>query len=171
MSAGGTISGHVTDSATPGNNLQSICVGVFTASGGRMTTVAVHEHQRQRQLHVQRARGGSYKVGFSPCGQNYLGEYYNGVSDFASGETINLAARETRTGIDASLEPGATISGHVTDSSTPANNLANICVSVNSTLGGFAGSATPTRAAITPWSACAPAATRSSSRPAAAATT
>ena len=171
MSAGGTISGRVTDSATPGNNLQGICVGVLAASGGGMTIVANTNTNASGNYTFNGLAAGSYKVGFSPCGQNYVGEYYNGVSDFASGETINLGAGQSRTGIDASLEPGATISGHVTDSSTPANNLGNICVSVNSTLGGSRGARRPTRAATTPWSACAPAATGSSSRPAAAATT
>ena len=67
-------------------------------------------------------RPGAYKVHFAPCYSpftpypNVVAEYYDGASSFESAQTVNLTPGQTRNDIGASMQPGATISGHVDDS-------------------------------------------------------
>jgi Carboxypeptidase regulatory-like domain len=56
---------------------------------------------------------GTYKIMFGNYGQ-YLSEYWDDVPDLQSAKAVTVAAGETRSGLDAVLDKGATISGTVT---------------------------------------------------------
>ena len=128
MVPGASISGRVTDSATPPSNASNICVSAASttgASGGSATTSAAGTYT------ITGLPPATYRVHFMPCvgsSSTLLAEYYNDAATIDESDPFSLAIGESRTGVDAALATGATISGHVTDSGTPANNLANVCV-------------------------------------------
>lgn len=64
---------------------------------------------------------GEYDVAFYPLpesGLNYQPQYYNAKSRFSEANAVNVLAGQTTSGIDASLLPGAEISGKVTSALT-----------------------------------------------------
>lgn len=79
---------------------------------------------------------GDYRVYFSTdAAGDAIAEYWDGAHDYGSASIIRLSAGETRTGVDASLEEGTSISGRVTREDTGAP-VADVYVSaVDSELG------------------------------------
>ena len=143
LATGATISGHVTN--TNGDGLANICVSAQPSSpggqGGLAQTNAAGDYT------ISGRAAGSYKVQFSACSNtmNYVAEWWDNKPDLATADTIQLAAGEARTGIDAQLATGATISGHVTN--TNGDGLANICVSAQPSSPGGQGGLAQTNAA------------------------
>jgi hypothetical protein len=133
----GSISGTVTENN--GTPIANICVTVTASSLGFSTqrTTAADGTYSARGLEP-----GNYRVAFNPCnGENYIGEQYNNQPIQSPGTQIAVAAGQNRTGINASLDRGAIITGRVTNPG--GSPLAGICVTatgVNSPGGG--GSAT-----------------------------
>ena len=128
MVAGGTISGTVTDTATPPDPLSSICVYATPTSGnspGSGNAVSAADGTYS----IKGLAPGSYDVQFSDCGQRrYLTQWYHGASSQAAATAVTLTSGQTASGIDAAMVLGGTISGTVTDSSSPPNPLSGICV-------------------------------------------
>ena len=64
---------------------------------------------------------GNYTLYFSgPYGTNYAPQYWSGASSLATASYFTVTAGQTTTGIDAVLQPGASVSGSVTASATAA---------------------------------------------------
>ena len=118
MVQGGTISGTVTDTSTPANDLSGICVNAYdtaVSGGGQATTNSSGSYSI-----TGLPAGTGYVLTFSNCSNagNYAQDSVSGVSVVAGQVTTE----------DATLSPGGAISGTVTDTSTPANDLSGICV-------------------------------------------
>jgi len=72
---------------------------------------------------LQGLSGGTYVIEFSDAEAGYVTRYYNKTREAASpeeGESVELALKEKRTGIDGKLLMGGTISGQVTAENTKA---------------------------------------------------
>ena len=70
-----------------------------------------------------------YKVEFWPHGEglNYVTQYYNGKSSYATAEAVTVSAGFVTPGVSAQLQKGGSIAGTLTDASTHAP-LAGIVV-------------------------------------------
>ncbi len=130
LQPGGAITGTVTDAS--GTGLSGICVSTFdssTGSGAQQYFTAANGSYSVLGLAT-----GSYTVTFSGCGgsANYITQTYP--------TPVSVTAGSTAPNIDATLQPGGTISGTVTDAS--GTGLSGICVNAavsgSSGLGGFA---------------------------------
>jgi hypothetical protein len=119
LSHGGGISGRVTGpngregiagAQVLAYDMDNISIGsTYTNSSGNYT--------------LQDIPHGNCKVRFHPTG-NYIGEYYHDKKNFDEANPIFIPDGQTIKGIDAVLEPGGFISGHVTDTaSNPAAYL------------------------------------------------
>ena len=120
----GAVSGTVTD--TGAHALEGVSVDVYTTDGSQVgfaTTASDGTYT------VAGLASGSYDVcfdGSSTIGGSsttgYLLQCYDGVawdgssSDTTGATVVPVAVGSTRTGVDASLSPGAAVSGLVTDS-------------------------------------------------------
>ncbi|MFA9272204.1 MAG: carboxypeptidase regulatory-like domain-containing protein, partial [Baekduiaceae bacterium] len=124
LTTGATVSGRIT--GTRGAPLQTACVSVQGSSGsGQSLTDASGDYT------VTGLGAGTYKAYFSACNAgNYAPEWWNDKASSATADTFTLTTAETRTGLDAQLTPGATISGRVTNGSGP---LQGVCVGAQST--------------------------------------
>ena len=130
----GKISGTVTAAGVPVENVEvcaaeSVSKAVLgcqtTSSGGGYT--------------ISDLPPGSYKVEFSPLPApsckplscqpaNYITQYWNGRLELEAANTVQVRESETVTGIDAELQPGAHISGRVTNASIYAQPIAGVHV-------------------------------------------
>ncbi|HEX7993544.1 MAG TPA: carboxypeptidase-like regulatory domain-containing protein [Streptosporangiaceae bacterium] len=80
---------------------------------------------------VNALRSGPYKIQFTGgCGNSgsYAPQFYKGATNIAAAKQIHLTAGKTTGRINASMRPGATIAGLVTDSA--GNRLNDVCVSI-----------------------------------------
>ena len=127
LSAGGTISGKVTNSKN--QPLSAICVSVTgpnafgEASTGDGGTYSVED-----------LGTGKYTVLFSTgCGNasNLVIQWFKGKSTSTTATAVSVAAGKTTPGINAKMVPGGTISGTVRNAAGP---LLGVCVSVASSL-------------------------------------
>jgi hypothetical protein len=76
---------------------------------------------------------GSYSLTFSGGYQSgFVPQYWNQKPDPASADYIAVADGQALTGFDAQLQPGATVSGRVVSTTTPALGLAGIFVQLTS---------------------------------------
>ena len=137
---GATISGTVTDTSSPANDLSGICVsavhaGYFSASQP-VNGPFYGTTNSSGSYSITGISAGNYEVQFYPCGSSgdYIGQFY-ATSGSTTPAVITLTTGETVSGIDAALSPGGAISGTVTDTSSPANDLSGICVQVISSSG------------------------------------
>jgi hypothetical protein len=64
--------------------------------------------------------GGAYKISFwsGPSGRALALQFYDHESRWVEADVLAVAEGETKTGVDADLAPGATISGHVSSAAT-----------------------------------------------------
>ena len=125
QSASSSVSGTVTDAG--GQPLADVCVEVFGDSGGDTTLT-----DGEGRYVVEDLGAGEHLVSFNTCADPRPGlaaEYYDDAASVEGAEPVVLADGEQRTGIDAALQPGATISGTVTEQDT-GDPLADICVVV-----------------------------------------
>jgi len=138
LKLGGTVSGF--DTVLPlgavvsgvvkngqGNPVSGICVEVNgrRSSGGART-------RSDGSYSIDALPTGSYTVAFSGgCGNtgSYVSQYYNGQPNQGSATPVQLTAGQTTTGIDATMQPGATITGVVTGAG--GSKLSNVCVGIS----------------------------------------
>jgi hypothetical protein len=139
LESGASISGTVTDSGAHAITSQDICVSVFPATPGVGQSYNEYGEARTNaagQYTIGALASGSYKVYFSDCSEstrNDAPQYYDHQASAAFAETITLSTAQAQTGVDASLEPATTISGHVYGGSGTSTPLQDICVSAYST--------------------------------------
>ncbi len=119
---GAIVSGKVTD--THGNPVRGICVqaqksGIF---GGAVTGA-------DGTYSINALPSGSYTVQFSGgCGNagSYATQFYKDQTNGAAGDSVPLIAGQTTSGINASMQPGGTITGVVADNT--GHKLSNVCI-------------------------------------------
>ena len=122
---GAVVSGVAKDGQ--GNPVSGICVEV----NGRRKSAGTRTGS-DGSYSIDALPTGSYTVGFSGgCGNagSYAPQYFNGQPNQGSATPVQLTAGQTTTGIDATMQPGATITGVVTD--TGGNKLSDICVGIS----------------------------------------
>lgn len=125
----GKISGTVTDAITgaPINGIVVCANNAFSYAGNCERT------NGSGQYLLPYLEPGSYRVSFtSPYkynestgeeeleGPNYVAQSYNGKAHAEEGDLVNVSDGGTTPGINAALQPGATITGTVTDATTGA---------------------------------------------------
>ena len=120
LEEGGSISGTVTraSNGTPIPGIEVCAFSISAESFGCATSEANGKYT------VVGLRGGAkYEVEFSSppqSGLDFVTQYYNGRTSPKEAETVSVSTGGTTSGIDAALEQGGFISGHVTDASTGA---------------------------------------------------
>jgi len=128
MGPGAVVSGVVRFRNSSGQRLSGICVieqeqyGIAYFSQGRTVT------DRKGAYRLYALGTGSYTLMFDPgCGNN--GNYLDAQRSFS------IRAGQTRSGFDVFLQPGAGISGLVTD--TRGRPVVGICVQIQDSQGDF----------------------------------
>jgi len=133
MRPGGAITGTVTDSS--GQLLTGICLqiqqisGSSAYNGGGFSPVTTNGAYSITQLPT-----GHYEVEFfGGCGNegSYAPQWYRGESSGMAADVIDVVAGKTTTGINAVMQPGATVSGVVNDAA--GHLLSGVCVGVANT--------------------------------------
>jgi hypothetical protein len=121
--------------------LGAIGTGVVKDSHGDPVAGICVEFNNRRRFGGTRSRSdgtfsvnalpsGSYSIEFAGgCGNSgsYAPQFYRGETNPANADRIELTAGKTRGGINASMQPGATIAGMVTDA---AGDRLNACISL-----------------------------------------
>lgn len=119
LQRGGVITGTIASAA--GQPLAGVCVSASGGSGG------------QAQSHAD----GVYRIAQLATGK-YTLEFTGGCGNHGSlaplfpASRVSVTIGQSSSGVDAVMQPGGTISGHVTD--TAGRELSNICVLPQSTL-------------------------------------
>jgi len=124
---GAIITGTVTNSR--GTPVRGICVSASgTRSSGGVTTNAHGKYS------IIALRSGAYTVNFTAgCGNpgSYAPQFYRGQANQGSATPVRATAGRTTPGIDATMQPGGTITGIVADAS--GHPLNRMCVLVEPT--------------------------------------
>jgi hypothetical protein len=115
LAEGGTVEGTVT--AAGGGPLEAVEVHLQPTEGGFAGATITDS---EGNYAITGLRPGVYTVQFVPTVGNYAGLYYDGKSQVGEADPITVAGGVTRTGVDASLSPGASLSGAVIDKQTNA---------------------------------------------------
>jgi len=126
LALGARVSGVVTD--TRGHPIGGICVTV--EGGPRGLTLNGTQTAANGSYAVGQLRAGNYVVQFAGgCGNpgSYAPQGYHGTNVNAP-QQVAVGAAQQLTGINATMQPGATISGRVTSGS--GTGLRNVCVFV-----------------------------------------
>jgi hypothetical protein len=124
LQPGAGISGVVKDSH--GNPLAGICVQIAGKQGNALSASGANGSYTITGLPA-----GSYLVQFAGgCGNpgSVTQQFYNSEPNVGSADPVTLTAGAITTGIDATMQPGATITGTVTD--TAGHRLTGICVGI-----------------------------------------
>jgi hypothetical protein len=142
MEKGASISGTVTDSGGHPITTQDICVDAYSTNtnGDQYNDYGETKTGAGGQYKIGGLAPGSYDVSFYDCyesSRNDTAQYYDHQANAAFAEAITLGTRQEQTGIDASLEPATTISGHVYGGPGNATPLKDICVDAYSMVGGY----------------------------------
>ncbi len=127
---GAEISGTVTDSH--GHPLAGICIDIAGTNSGNSPYGTLSDGT----YYVDQLPAGTYQLGFSTgCGNsgNYAPYWYDNQTDPSQATPIKLTRGEALT-ISAQLQPGAAISGTITD--RHGRKLSGVCVDA-STADGF----------------------------------
>ncbi len=119
--ASGSIAGQVTNTA--GQPVPGICV--LTSAGPSAATGKAGRYQ------IEGLRRGSYQVGFEG-GCNSKGSYapqvYRNSANLVDTTPVQVSPGRVTAGIDAVMQPGGTVSGHVTD--LAGSGVPGVCVSL-----------------------------------------
>lgn len=122
LAATGGISGTVTN-ASDSQPVANVQVDVFDSVGD---TAAVECTAVDGTYSAPGLTPGNYTVEFDPsdtlCGPslNYVTQFYNGQAAAGSATVVPVSGGATTSNVSAALQPGAVISGTVTDTSTDA---------------------------------------------------
>ncbi len=108
----GKIAGRVTNSA--GAPVADVSVEAYTGEFEFIADASALTNANGEYV-VEGLPEGTYKVGFSPSGSNYLSQYYNGQETFSAATPVLVSAGTTTLGINVTLVEGGRISGTVTD--------------------------------------------------------
>jgi Carboxypeptidase regulatory-like domain len=128
LKPGAGLSGTVTN--TNGKPIGGICVDFISARGFGFGDTETNPDGTYRATGLD---PGTYTVRFSGGCDNsgsYLAQYYNRKSTAAAADPVKLTAGHITTGIDAAMQPGATISGVLTDAA--GHRLSGVCVGIDS---------------------------------------
>jgi hypothetical protein len=109
LTRGGKINGQVTDTA--GNPIYPVWAKVYDLDYHYVKAVSASSSGNYT---VSGLPTGNYKVRFDPS-VNYIGEWYDDKSAFATADRVVVTVENTTAGIDAVLVQGGGISGRVTD--------------------------------------------------------
>jgi putative cell wall-binding protein/protocatechuate 3,4-dioxygenase beta subunit len=111
LAAGATISGTVVGSDAPTTGLEDVWVSANANSNGAYTSTDANGDYTLYGLPV-----GDVIVDFSPSGGPYLQQWWQNASTFDAASPVTIATPgETISGINGSLQRGASIAGTVTD--------------------------------------------------------
>ena len=139
-----SISGRVTNSVTRGP--ANACVIAESVSGGFGYGTGYGGDgfattNPDGTYTINNLAAGSYEVYFYACDvESYIAQYYSGKATWLEADLVVVGAGESRTGIDAALHPGATISGRVTrPSGAPAVDVCVVTFRAGSTSSGAGG--------------------------------
>jgi Carboxypeptidase regulatory-like domain len=136
----GAITGTVTNNAASPVPLASICVQALNASTG--SSVGSTTTNASGQYTLSGLQTGSYKVDFHACGTvGYVEQYYNNKPTLATATAVSVTAPSTKTGVNAKMVLGGTITGTVTNSAALPKPLPGICIQAfNASTGSYVGS-------------------------------
>ena len=127
LEEGGEIDGEVTDAET-GEPIKYVDVCVRNAGSGEYMGCAYTNSSGEYAK--AGLPTGSYIVSFEPLEGNYLTQYYDEKSSYGSADPASVTAGAA-TDIDAELQPGAEITGNVTDEVTSEPIMgASVCARV-----------------------------------------
>ncbi|MGH7735716.1 MAG: carboxypeptidase regulatory-like domain-containing protein, partial [Gemmatimonadales bacterium] len=132
LQPGGIISGTVT--GTGGTPVAGVCVYASLLQDGSRYTMSSSPTAADGTYRDIRLPAGDYLVQFDPTGcasaaeTDYLTQWYDGQSSALTADTVPVAAGETVGSIDATLVPGGTIAGVVTDAG--AAPVSQLCVEI-----------------------------------------
>lgn len=122
LQAGGSITGTVTD--PNGNPAASVCVeatGPGTYASARTGTNGTYV--------VTGLSTGSYRVEFSDCGGNgYQPQWWDHASSADASTPVDVTAGVESAGVDAKMQPGATISGTVSEDGAAPTHCVDVFV-------------------------------------------
>ena len=124
LQVGATISGTITNSAS--NPVSGMCVEIAGNDNGNANVGL----DSDGTYVINQLSAGTYQVGFSSgCGNsgNYAPNWYDNQPSENTATPITLATGATDDEVDAVLQPGATITGKVTN--TAGHPLPGVCVS------------------------------------------
>ena len=134
LRVGGSIAGTVSDANGP---VADASVQVYAATTGAFISGGWANTDSSGAYETQGLADGTYKVEFTaPSGSSDQGQWYRGMPDMVSADTVTIANGQSVTGVDATLTSGGSITGTVTDSGT-SQPLEGICVQAISTSGQF----------------------------------
>jgi len=121
LTKGATISGRVTDVTTHAG-IEQVWVNVSDSQSGEFVSSAGTDSTGAYS--VTGLPSGSYKVHFEGNGSRHVSVWYGNAASESQATLVTVTAPGTRTGIDAALAQGGSISGRVTDQSgDPISNL------------------------------------------------
>lgn len=116
LARGGAISGRVTD-AISGKPLAEVeACAQPSGSGGEGRVCAGTD--AAGEYTIEGLATGSYLVSYQPWQKNYFYSYYGGAGGESEAQAVAVVAESTVSGIDVGLQPGAEISGLVTERGT-----------------------------------------------------
>lgn len=115
-----SISGVVVRSSDgePVSDVEVCAFGIFSEEFGGCTYT-----ESDGSYEIEEVEPGEYGVEFWPyeSGQNLVVQYYNHRARWSEADPVRVEEGESVEGIDAELDPGATISGHVSSALTGAS--------------------------------------------------
>ena len=113
LARGAEVSGAITANGEP---VQDASVDVYVVTGAGVELAAWVSTASDGSWFADRLPAGTYVVQVSPpWNSNLLGQWWSGETSVETAGRIALTAGQVRTGIDVALQPGAVISGNVTD--------------------------------------------------------
>jgi hypothetical protein len=118
LALGAAVEGTVTD-AISGAGAEGVQVCAVTVSSGPVGLSTCATSGAGGHYRVVGLPTGEYKVRFEPAygspNPDYLTQYYPDAPSVAEGQPLSLVAGQTRSGVDAAMRLGGTISGTVRD--------------------------------------------------------
>jgi 5-hydroxyisourate hydrolase-like protein (transthyretin family) len=132
LGAGGSISGKVTNAAT-GYPIGGVSVTLTDDAGNELYDDSGFSTEPDGTYDFTNLPPGSYKVEFDDATffskGGFAFQFYNDASTLGAASSVNVAAGQAVTGIDAALSEGGTLEGHVTDAVT-GQGIADVDVEV-----------------------------------------
>jgi hypothetical protein len=114
LEPGGSVSGHVTDAS--GGDLSNVHVYAQTQGCGGEWLAGVNTDANGNYTLFGLPTGDVFVRACASCsGFNYVDEWYNNVTDCNQATPVAVVAGQDTPGIHFQLEPGGSVSGHVSD--------------------------------------------------------